>query len=168
MLVPLHVDELATIDVWSKPLCVAVGCIAGAAGLALTVCFWHIAPPSGLRRSRPNLWRLSVIASALVGGAAASWLAAGLLGIGAQFLTGKRNAITGTVTLIAPQSSPRSLCDEHLWVRRDGEQKAVYVCLRTRWRPSLATATLISGQRVRMQLRQTPLGDVVESIDPAN
>ena len=166
MLIPLHVDRLPTIDSWLKPACIAAGCVAGVATSALAVYLWVKRPPNKLRRNHAGLWGLSVAVSAAVCGAAGSWTAVGLLGVGAQYLSGKSAIMTATITRLDPPSSPRSLCDEHLYVQRNGDDGTIHMCLRRQFLDSLVTGVLKPGQPVRIQFKQTPLGDVVESIEP--
>jgi hypothetical protein len=124
-------------------------------------------PPNKLRRNHPGLWSLTAVMSAAICGATGSWVTVGLLGVGAQYLGGKSAFMMATVTRLDPPSSPRSLCDEHLYVQRNGDNEAIHMCLHTQFLHSLATGVLKPGQPVRIEFRETALGDVVESIEPA-
>ncbi|MFZ1903917.1 MAG: hypothetical protein WAU56_00850 [Steroidobacteraceae bacterium] len=127
---------------------------------------WIRMPPNKLRRDHPGLWSLTAAMTAAICGAAGTWVTVGLLGVGAQYLSGKSAVMVATITRLDPPSSPRSPCDEHLNVQRNGGDEAIHMCLYAQFLHSLATGVLRPGQRVKIHLRVTPLGNVVESIEP--
>jgi hypothetical protein len=168
MLVPLHVDRLPIIDSWLKPICIAAGSVAGLISFILAVYYlWIKMPPNKLRRSHPALWSLTAAMTAAICGATGSWVTVGLLGAGAQYLSGKSAIMMATITRLDPPSFPRSPCEEHLYVQRNGGDEAIHMCLYSQFLHSLAAGVLKPGQPVKIQFRETPLGDVVESIEPA-
>jgi hypothetical protein len=166
ILIPLHVDRLPVIDSWLKPGCIVAGSVAGLVSFVLAVYLWIKTPPNKLRRNHAGLWGVSVAVSAAICGAVGSWVTVGLLGVGAQYLGGRTTVMFATVTRLDPPSSPRSLCDEHLNVQRNGDNEAIHMCLHTQFLHSLATGVLRPGERVKIRFKGTPLGDVVESIEP--
>jgi len=152
------IDRLVTINSWSKPLSILIGVAAALAtggGVALS--------GASFKSSGSKVQRAF---GALVLGALAAWLVVRSLGVAAQHLRGSLITRSAVVTSVRTYYVRRGPCERYVALAFDSNEQHD-LCLSTRFRGSLASATLSAGMPVSIRLRDTIFGDVVESIEPA-
>lgn len=167
-------DHVTTLETWSNPICAIAGVVAGAAFAWFSGRNWFT-PPSdrtvspwiaNLRQDDFLIWCLLGAAVTVGFSILSAIFCANLVGVGAQYLDGVQDSFSATVISEKTINYSRAFCKIELQVIRSSDAATLTICLATPQRPSLASAALEPSKPVTVHVLDTPLGVVVQSVEP--
>lgn len=168
----VNLDQLTTVDLRNSlfyrgamiGVFIAASAFAARSWFGAAPDIQYRMPMGRMRRERSGVWLLCGALWITVACAVSAWELSEGLGIAAQYLHGSIESIRGVVVANRPVSTPRTVCSQRLLVSIE-DDKSLSICLYTKYRRSLSSVPLKSGDLVVIHMRTTSLGRVVLSVE---
>lgn len=151
LVLPTGLDRLTTVT-WTTPLVLVM------AGVAAVAVFSILLRELGITMARTRAAALSAIF------AVAIFIVAGtLLGVMAQHVPGTIVASTAMIERVERSKSMRNACRLKVRARLEHRDGAISFCVRTARGGSIGPNEIKAGDVMKLRLRETVLGTIVES-----